>query len=159
MHPNAELIHRFYQAFAARDHETMAECYLPDATFSDPAFRHLEGQEIAGMWRMLCLRGKDLELTFGEVEADDSRATAKWQAIYTFGATGRKVHNRITASFELGEGGILRHTDEFDFYRWTRMALGPVGYLAGWTGWLRNKVRRQAARQLQKFLAREAAKH
>lgn len=158
MHPNAELVDRFYRAFAARDHETMAGCYRPDATFSDPVFRHLEGREIAGMWRMLCVRGTDLELTYDDVEADDSRGSAKWQAIYTFGATGRRVHNRITASFELAEGGILRHTDDFDFYRWTRMALGPVGYLAGWTGWLRNKVRRQAARQLEKFLAREAAR-
>lgn len=158
MHPNAELIHRFYTAFAARDHRTMADCYLPDAEFSDPVFQHLEGPEVAGMWRMLCLRGKDLELTYGEVEADDASGSAKWQAIYTFGATGRKVHNRISASFELADGGIRRHTDDFDLYRWTRMALGPVGSVAGWTGWLQNKVRRQAARQLQSFLDRETAR-
>ena len=156
MHANAELIHRFYQAFSTRDHETMAKCYRPDAVFSDPAFRHLEGPEIGGMWKMLCLRGKDLELTFDQVEADDSRGTAKWRATYTFGATGRKVDNRITARFEFADGRILRHTDTFDFYRWTRMALGPVGYLAGWTGWLQGKVRQQAAGQLEKFLAREA---
>ena len=156
MHANAELIRRFYEAFSARDHETMAACYRGDATFSDPVFPHLEGPEIAGMWRMLCVRGKDLELSYRNVEAEGSRGTAQWQATYTFGATGRRVHNRIAASFELAEGRIRRHTDVFDFYRWSRMALGPVGLVAGWTPWLQNKVRRQAARQLEKFLAREA---
>ncbi|MEM7582304.1 MAG: nuclear transport factor 2 family protein [Acidobacteriota bacterium] len=157
MHPNAELIERFYTAFAARDHREMAACYLPNATFSDPAFPHLEGERIAGMWRMLCLRGKDLELTFSNVSADDQKGSADWEAIYTFGATGRRVHNRIVASFEFEDGGIRRHVDRFDFYRWTRMALGPTGTLLGWSRLLQGKVRRQAAKQLDKFLAREAA--
>ncbi len=38
MHPNAELIHRFYTAFGGRDHETMAGCYHDDAVFGDPVF-------------------------------------------------------------------------------------------------------------------------
>lgn len=157
MHPNAELIQRFYTAFAARDHQTMADCYRPDAHFSDPAFPHLEGSKISAMWRMLCLRGKDLELTFSDIAADDSTGSAKWEAVYTFGQTGRKVHNRISARFELIEGKISRHVDTFDFYRWTRMALGPAGALLGWTGFLQNKVRSRAAGQLEKFLAREAS--
>lgn len=157
MHQNAEIIHRFYAAFAARDHQTMAECYRPGAVFSDPAFPHLEGEKIAAMWRMLCLRGTDLELTFSDVEADESRGSARWEAKYTFSATGRKVHNRIAASFELADGGIVKHHDVFDFYRWTRMALGPVGTVLGWTGFLQNKVRRQAGQQLARFIAREAS--
>ena len=156
MHPNAELIHRFYSAFAERDHATMAACYRPDATFSDPAFPNLRGEEIGGMWRMLCTRGKDLELTFSDVMADDSTGSAKWEARYTFGATGRKVHNRIAASFELADGGIVRHVDDFDFYRWSRMALGLPGILLGWTPLLQGKVQRQAGGQLERFLAKEA---
>ena len=158
MHPNAELIHRFYTAFGQRDHETMAACYRDDAVFGDPVFQHLEGAEIGAMWRMLCLRGTDLEITFDGVEADDSTGRANWQAIYTFGATQRKVHNRIAASFTLEDGGIRRHTDVFDLYRWTRMALGVPGYLLGWTPLLQNKVRRQAGGSLKKFIAKEAAR-
>ncbi len=51
MHPNAELIHRFYTAFGRRDHETMATCYRADAEFSDPVFQHLEGPEIGAIGR------------------------------------------------------------------------------------------------------------
>ena len=136
----------------------MAQCYHPEAVFGDPAFPRLEGDRIAAMWRMLCLRGKDLQLEFSDVEADDVSGSAKWEAIYTFAPTRRKCHNRITASFEFRDGKIIRHRDSFDFYRWTRMALGPVGYLLGWTGFLKNKVRRQAAAQLASFIAREASK-
>ena len=157
MHPNAELIHRFYTAFGQRDHETMAACYRDDAEFSDPAFTHLVGTEIGAMWRMLCLRGTDLVITFDGVEANDTEGKVNWQAVYTFGATGRKVHNRIAASFTFEDGAIRRHTDVFDFYRWTRMALGTPGYLLGWSGFLKNKVRRQAGGSLKKFIAKEAA--
>ncbi len=157
MHPNAELIHRFYTAFGRRDHQTMAGCYRDDAEFSDPVFQHLVGAEIGAMWRMLCLRGTGLEITFAGVRADDAAGRADWQAVYTFSASGRKVHNRIAASFRFEDGAIRRHTDDFDLYRWTRMALGLPGVLLGWSGLLQNKVRRQAATSLEKFMVREGA--
>ena len=157
MHPNAELIQRFYSAFEERDHQTMAACYRADAVFSDPVFRHLEGAEIGAMWRMLCLRGTDLEITFSDVVADDAEGSAEWRAIYSFGPRRRRVDNRISARFELTGGAISRHTDVFDLYRWTRMALGPAGVLMGWSGLIQNKVRRQANAQLEKFIARESS--
>src|SRR5436190_2219712 len=43
--PNDALIQRFYAAFAARDGAAMAACYAPDATFSDPVFTDLKGEE------------------------------------------------------------------------------------------------------------------
>ena len=156
MHANAELIHRFYTAFGHREHETMAACYRDDAQFSDPVFQDLKGAEIGAMWRMLCLRGTDLEITFDGLRADDATGRVDWQAVYTFGATGRKVHNRIAASFTFEDGAIRKHTDVFDLYRWTRMALGAPGFLLGWSGFLQNKVRRQANGSLKKFIAKEA---
>ncbi len=157
MHPNAELIDRFYTAFGRRDHETMAACYRADAKFSDPVFQDLRGSEIGAMWHMLCSRGKDLEITFDGVQADDTTGRAAWQAVYTFGATGRKVHNRIDASFTFQDGAIRQHTDVFDLYRWTRMALGLPGVLLGWSSLLQNKVRRQANGALKKFINKQSA--
>lgn len=157
MHPNAELIEGFYRAFAARDHASMARCYDPDVSFSDPVFVELHGDEVRAMWRMLCLRGTDLAVTFGEVSADEEHGSARWEATYTFTATGRPVHNRIAASFDFVDGRILNHRDEFDLYRWTRMALGPVGWLLGWTPFLRAQVRGKAIGQLKRFVSEEAA--
>jgi ketosteroid isomerase-like protein len=152
MHPNAALIHRFYDSFAARDAAGMRACYHPEVVFSDPAFGELRGKEAGAMWAMLCGRAKDLEVTAGDIEADDQRGRAHWDARYTFGQTGRKVLNRIDAAFEFRDGLIIRHTDTFDFYAWARQALGPAGLLLGWTPILQNKVRSTARAGLEKYM-------
>ncbi len=153
---NRTLIKRFYTAFAARDGVAMGACYHANARFSDPAFAELRGQEVSAMWRMLTARAKDLTLTFSDVDASAERGSAKWIALYTFAATGRKVENRISAAFVFKDGLILEHSDLFDFWRWSRQALGPMGLLLGWSGFLRRKVQKQARANLAAFIAKEA---
>lgn len=153
---NRALIKRFYTAFAARDGNAMTACYHPNARFSDPAFPDLRGPEVSAMWRMLTTRSKDLTLTFSDVAASAERGTANWLALYTFGATGRKVENRISAAFVFKDGSILEHNDLFNFWRWARQALGPMGLLLGWSGFLRRKVQKQARANLTAFMAKEA---
>ncbi len=152
-HPHAALITRFYGAFANRDWATMARCYHPEVHFTDPAF-DLHGPRAAQMWRMLCTQGKDLQLTFSEVQANDSVGSAHWDARYTFSKTGRKVLNQIDANFEFRDGLIGRHIDRFDFWRWSRQALGAPGALLGWSPFLRGQVQKQAARSLDSFVAK-----
>lgn len=152
MQENQQLIRNFYTAFQQRDHAGMNACYHPDVHFSDPAFGDLHGQRAMAMWHMLCERGKDLQVTFRDVVATQNSGQAQWEAIYTF-STGRKVHNRISANFAFGDGRILRHADQFDFYRWMRMALGVPGTLVGWTPMMRNRVRETAVAGLDKFIA------
>ena len=93
-----DLIHRFYGAFARRDAVTMAACYAPAARFSDPVFQDLRGDEVPAMWRMLCERGTDLELSHLAVSAECHRGAAHREADYTCSGTGRRVHNEIDAS-------------------------------------------------------------
>lgn len=150
MSRESELIETFYQAFQRRDGAAMAACYAPDASFRDPVFE-LRGADVGRMWRMLCERGKDLRVEFSAVQAADNRGSADWQAWYSFSKTGRQVHNIIHAEFEFRDGRIAKHVDSFDFWRWSRQALGPAGLLLGWTPLLRNKVRTEALRGLEKF--------
>ena len=157
-HPNAALIRRFYDAFAVLDAATMAGCYAPDAHFEDEVFM-LEGRDQVGaMWAMLCAATRDngrdaWRLEASEIHADDRQGVAHWQAHYRFSATGRRVHNRIDASFRFRDGLIVGHRDRFDFWSWSRQALGAPGVLLGWSGMLRNKVRAQAATKLALFRA------
>ena len=151
MHPNAQVITRFYEGFARRDAEAMAACYHRDIEFSDPVFTDLKGNAAGDMWRMLCARAADLAVRFEVKSADDKRGAAHWDADYTFTKTGRKVNNRIDAEFEFQDGLISRHKDQFDFWRWSRMALGTPGVLLGWSPVIRNKVRAQAAEGLAAF--------
>jgi hypothetical protein len=118
----------------------------------------LQGQrETAGMWSMLCSSVKDhgadvWRLEWRDVEADDARGRAHWDARYRFSATGRHVLNRIDAEFRFRDGLIVEHRDRFDFWRWSRQALGVPGLLLGWTPLLRAKVRATARANLDRFL-------
>lgn len=151
---NEATIRTFYDAFAKRDGAAMAACYADDVEFSDPVFPELKGDEAGSMWKMLCERGKDLEITYSDVHVDGDSGRARWEAHYTFSATGRHVHNRIQATFRFREGKIVEHTDDFPFWTWTRMALGLPGVLLGWSPMIRNKVRATARKSLELWRAK-----
>ncbi len=151
-HANAALVERFYDAFSTRDYAGMIACYHPDVTFSDPVFTDLHGWKAGAMWRMLCTRGKDLTLTFGDITADDETGSAHWEADYTFSTTGKQVHNVIDATFRFSDSLIIAHTDAFDLWRWTRMALGVKGVLLGWLPPVQGAIRKQALGGLTQFI-------
>ena len=152
MNPNEQLIQDFYTAFQARDGEKMAAFYADNAVFSDPAFGTLRGPEVGAMWRRLCGRSRDLEVTFDHVTADEHTGSAHWEAKYTFSSSKRPVHNVIEAAFVFKDGKIIEHHDHFDLWRWSRMALGPLGLLLGWTPLVRNRIRKQALDGLRAFI-------
>jgi ketosteroid isomerase-like protein len=156
MHPNAALIERFYAAFGRRDWAAMAACYHPEGHFTDEVF-DLHGADAGWMWRMLCTSGRDLAIEASGIAADDQAGRAHWDARYTFGATGRRVLNRIDASFEFRDGLIVRHVDRFAFWTWSRQALGLPGLLLGWTGALKGKVQARAAKSLADFKGKAQA--
>ncbi len=152
MHPNEKLIHTFYSCFQQLDAEEMAACYHENIRFSDPAFPDLRGAEAGAMWKMLCTQAKDFELSFSDISADDRTGKAHWEAKYDFTATRRRVHNRINAEFKFQDGKIIQHQDSFNFWKWSFMALGPVGLMLGWSPMIRKKVQQQAAKGLNKFI-------
>lgn len=156
MHAHARLIEQFYEAFQRLDAEAMAQCYHTDAQFSDSVFRNLNRAETVAMWTMLCKRARDFDLQFSAVQADDTTGQAHWEAHYTFSKTGRHVHNRIDARFEFADGLIVKHIDTFNLWRWSGMALGPVGTVLGWTPFVQGKIRKEARQALDAYMARSA---
>jgi ketosteroid isomerase-like protein len=154
VHPHERLVREFYDRFAARDAEGMARCYHADIFFTDPVFPSLRGAEAGDMWRMLLSRATDLTVKLDEAAADGDGGTARWTAHYTFSRTGRPVVNRVAAMFAFRDGLIVRHYDNFSFWRWASQALGPAGKLLGWFAPLKWKVRKDAAKGLDSFRAR-----
>jgi len=153
MNVHQSLLEQFYTAFQQRDYRGMAAAYHPVATFRDEAFNLKNGKEIAAMWHMLCTAGRDLRVEYRNVQADEKRGSAHWEAWYTFSRTGRPVHNIIESAFEFQEGKVIRQVDTFSFWRWSRQSLGMPGLLLGWTPFLQNKVRATAMAGLRKFIA------
>jgi len=158
MHPNEQTIKKFYTAFAALDADTMASCYADDVAFDDEVFSLRGKRDVVGMWRMLCdatrSKGRDAwKLDYSDIKADANGGQARWDAHYRFGATGRRVRNHIDARFDFSPQGLITtHRDSFNFWTWSRQALGLPGVLLGWTPMLRDKVRAQAANSLRKYL-------
>jgi hypothetical protein len=153
MNANENLIHHFYTCFNNRDAKGMQDCYAENASFSDPAFGDLNARQVCCMWEMLIGSAKNMRISYDHVRADDLSGSAEWIAYYTFSATGKKVKNKISASFVFGNGKILSHHDQFSFYLWARQALGLPGLLLGWTPLLKNKVRRKALSNLRSYMA------
>ena len=155
-----QTVERLYAAFSKLDADTMAACYAPDAVFDDEAVSLRGRAQVGGMWAMLCDAVKSKGRDVWKIETRDiTEKSAHWEATYRFSATGRMVHNVIDAEFEFDAAGLItRHRDRFDFWRWARQALGAPGLLLGWSPMLRAKVRAQAAKNLDRFLAsRQAA--
>jgi ketosteroid isomerase-like protein len=149
---NTELITSFYEAFDKGDAEGMVRCYHDDIRFQDPAFGVLKGENTKNMWRMLLSRNKgNIHITFNKVTADDKTGSAAWVAEYVFSQTNRKVINVVCARFEFADGKIIKHTDHFDLYKWTKQALGVKGYLLGWTAFMRKQIQKQSGTLLKKY--------
>ena len=152
---NQQLIQEFYESFQKGDVEKMIACYHSDIIFEDPAFGQLKGPEAGNMWRMLIERGKgNIEIVYSDVQADEKNGSAHWEAKYPFSKTGRKVHNKIDASFVFKDGKIIKHTDRFDLWKWSSMALGFPGKVLGWTPFMKNKIRQQSRGLLKKYMGK-----
>lgn len=152
MESNKKLIETFYTAFQKGNVDEMISCYHKDILFEDPAFGKLKGEDAKSMWRMLIERSKgEIQIFFKDIEANDTNGKASWEAKYFFSKTGRPVHNKIQADFIFKDGKIIKHTDKFNLWKWSSMALGAVGLLLGFTPLIKNKVRRNALAQLKKY--------
>lgn len=151
---NRATITKFYECFQKRDADGMVACYADDVRFTDPVFETLEGKKAGGMWKMLLSGGGDLQLEFKDVQADERRGSAHWDAHYTFKGTGRFVHNSIDAAFVFRDGLIVEHVDTFDLKKWAGQALGPAGKIFGGFGFLQRKIRKMAQGRLEDYLAK-----
>ncbi len=156
---NQELITHFYTSFAAGDAEAMAKCYHDEIVFTDSAFGTIKGEDARNMWRMLIERSKgEMKITFGNVKADEKTGSANWRADYTFGQTKRQVINEISAKFEFADGKIIRHTDKFDMWKWSRQALGVKGLLLGWTPIIPKAIQKQTNKLLKSYIEKRNKK-
>lgn len=153
---NEALIKRFYKSFSDGNADGMTACYHDDIVFKDPAFGTLESDKAKAMWQMLMSRSDSApEIQFSNVSADEKYGKANWIAKYNYGPKKRKVVNNVTALFEFKDGKIIKHTDEFDLWKWSQQALGISGYLLGWSSFMKNQIQKKTNGLLRKFMGKE----
>ncbi|MBE7413268.1 MAG: nuclear transport factor 2 family protein [Leptospiraceae bacterium] len=155
MPQNKEIIEKFYTSFQNKDSKTMLECYHEDIEFSDPVFQNLKGIQAKAMWMMLIEKSPELKILFSNIQSDGDFASADWEADYPFGKTKRQIHNKIHAEFQLKDGKIINHKDNFSLWKWAGMALGISGVLLGFTSKIQNKIRSEAMTGLTMYMKRK----
>lgn len=152
MSENEKIIIKFYTAFNNSDASKMCECYHQNIQFRDPAFGLIKGNDVCQMWKMLIEKSKgEIKIDFSDIETNEHYGTALWIATYNFSKTNRKVVNKIQANFQFQDGLIIKHTDDFDIWKWSKQAFGLKGFLLGWTGFMQKKIQQQALLSLKKF--------
>ncbi|WP_411896188.1 nuclear transport factor 2 family protein [Winogradskyella sp. A2] len=151
---NEKIIDDFYTAFNNLDGETMTSFYHDEIVFEDPAFGVLKGESAKVMWQMLCnsQKGKNFRVVHSNIQSMNGSGSAHWEAFYNFSKTGRKVHNKIDASFEFKDGLIIKHTDIFNLHKWARQAMGFKGLLLGGFPFFKTKLNQQTNYLLEKYI-------
>lgn len=156
MEKEKNIIANFYTAFSQLNAEDMVKYYHPEVIFEDPAFGVLKGARAGNMWRMLLSKvTKDnFKVTFSEVNVKGDTGEANWEAFYPFSKTGRKVHNKVHASFLIKDGLIIKHIDNFSMHSWARQALGMKGFFLGWTSFFKKEIQTQTNKTLDLYIKR-----
>jgi len=151
----SQITSQFYEAFKNHDIDGMNSLYHENVIFNDPVFKNLNFKEVTSMWKMLVERSNGkLEISYHSLLEDENLTQCTWEAKYNFSKTNRLVHNVIHATMEFKEEKIIKHTDSFDFWRWSSMALGLPGKLLGWTPLIKKKVQKMARQSLDKYMTR-----
>lgn len=147
-----EIIEEFYSSFSKGNYKGMIKLYHKDVEFQDPAFGTLRGKRAMKMWEML-LSNKEAspKVSFTNIKDKKNMVTAEWKAEYLFGPKKRKVTNMVFAEFYFRDGKVIKHCDSFNIWKWSRQALGPVGYLFGWTPFMRSKIQKMANKKLDNY--------
>lgn len=150
---NQAILEQFYSSFQKGDAQGMSACYHDSVTFTDPAFGRLTGKEVGTMWTMLLSRKEsELKIEYSGISANEVGGEAHWIATYKYGPQKRPVVNKIRSRFKFRDSKIIEQVDDFDLWAWSRQALGPVGFLLGWTPLLRNKIQTMARKALSKHM-------
>ena len=152
MRTTKDILIEFYTAFSNGDATTMCKNYDVNIQFRDPAFGLLKGNEVCEMWKMLTEKSKgNMKIEFSVIKADQYTGSVRWIATYKFGKNQRTVVNTVLSEFQFKEGLIIKQTDQFDIWKWSKQAFGITGYLLGWTGFFQKKVEKQAVASLKKY--------
>ncbi|MDQ3725856.1 MAG: nuclear transport factor 2 family protein [Actinomycetota bacterium] len=109
-HPNAQLLRRLFDAFAAGDRETVVAGFAEDVVWRTPGSSELAG-EYVGRDAVLAQLGRSHQLTEGtyrieveEIMSGDRHATVLYRG--TGSRNDRRLDLRHLALYEIAEGAI-----------------------------------------------------
>lgn len=155
MHPNEQLLEKFFNALQRKDINAVIECLDQEVVYSDPIFKNLQGRTTRAYWHMMLEKLPDLKVEYKNIKANDNSGSACWYCIYNYTKTDRLIRYKIKAKFKFKDGKIFSHTDSYSLWRWAGKALGLTGYFLGFTAFVRNQIRTDAINGLNIYMKRK----
>jgi hypothetical protein len=101
------------------------------------------------MWKMLIDSNEAGKIDTSNIKADDYIISPLDRPI----ASAKLIEriNIIQAHFHFQDGLIIKHTDDFDVWKWSKQALGIKGVLFYWTGYMQKKIHEKAISSLTRY--------
>lgn len=155
---NTEIVQNFYSAFKQKDAKTMNSFLADNICFEDPAFGKLEGEDVKYMWQFLIENAKDFSMNYTIENEKNNTVSANWTAQYTFSTTGNTVINEVRSRFEIHDGKIINHKDDFDLKKWIKQALGSAAGFFGASFLVKNAVQKQSRALLKTYQKKNTLK-
>ena len=107
------------------------------------------------MWEMLLSKkSSTTKISFSGIETSENKGNVNWVANYVYGKEKRKVTNKVSANFKFKDGKIIEHIDTFNVWLWSKQALGTIGFLLGWTPFMKHKIQKTTKKQLEDFITK-----
>lgn len=153
-----EIVESFYKAFQQKNAQAMNAVLAENVCFEDPAFGKLKGEDVKYMWQFLTENAENFSLEYKVSEVKKNKLTAQWTSKYTFSATGNEVINEVASVFELKDGKIVSHKDDFDLKKWVKQALGSAAGIFGGSFLVKNAVQKQSNNYLRKYKKKNTLK-
>ncbi len=146
-----EVIQRYFDAMAQGQWQAMARCYHDQASFADPLFPDLRGEQIVYHLHRLYEPNsqharKQIELTTHALFSEDRKAQVQWELRCI--EAQRPVKLIGLSTFAIWDQFIVRHVDEFPFHHWARQTQGLAGALLGRLPFYQRRLQRSARSQL-----------
>jgi hypothetical protein len=142
------LVERFFNAFGNGDWRTMARCYHDKASFTDPIFPDLRGEQIVYYWHQWFKENEGIKLNYSQLFADERKAQVQWNVRYTY--QGRAVKHDATSTLAIWDDQIVRHVDEFALGGYLRQREGLLTGLLSGIPLVHQRVQRSARSRLDK---------
>jgi hypothetical protein len=150
---NSELTARFFEAFKKLDYRAMNDCCAPGIIYNDPIAGILEGDVVLRYRELICTGSRDMQLSFGPVkELDHEYISCPWSATYYFEPFQRVVRYDATAYMKMSGGLITEHSDGYRLSTWLAKNYGITGYVFGWSGYMKRKIKYHYRRLLREFI-------
>ncbi|WP_342269364.1 nuclear transport factor 2 family protein [Spiroplasma endosymbiont of Aspidapion aeneum] len=150
-----QIINEFYSAFKKGDYQKMNSLYGEDIIFNDSIFKDLDYLQVTSMWEMLLSKKEESKFSIEyEVLLDhNDEYYVMWSAHYLFGPKRRKVSNIVKSEMVIKDKKIALHTDVFDFYKWSKQAIGIASILFGKRKFFHNKICSVANKNLMNYIS------